>query len=62
MRKMMFKLWNPQKMQSQRNDPKFGLPAGMEELSKEETKHIVAGESLAYWLGYAAGKIANLFS
>jgi hypothetical protein len=59
---MMFKLWDAQKMHSQRHDLKFEFPAGMEELSKEETKRIVGGESLAYWLGYAAGKIANLFS
>ena len=58
----MFKLRDVQKMHSQRNDLTFEFPEGMEELSKEETKRIVAGESLAYWVGYAAGKIANLFS
>jgi len=62
MRKMKFKLWDAQKMHSRRNDLKFEFPAGLEELSPEETKRIVAGESMAYWLGYAAGKIANFFS
>ena len=62
MRKMKLRLWDAQKKQSQRNDMKFEFPAGLEELSLEETKRIVAGESMAYWLGYAAGKIANLFS
>jgi hypothetical protein len=62
MRKMKFKVWDAQKMQSQRNDLTFECPAGLEELTSEETKSIVAGESIAYWLGYAAGKIANLFS
>ena len=49
-------------MQSQRNDLKFEFPAGMEELTSEETNNIVAGESMAFWLGYVAGKISNLFS
>jgi hypothetical protein len=62
MRKMKFKLWEAQKMQSQRNDLKFEFPAGLEELTSEETKQIIAGESAAYWLGYVAGKIANFFS
>jgi hypothetical protein len=62
MRKMKFKLWDAQKMQSQRNDLKFVCPAGLEELSSEETKRIVAGESMAYWLGYVAGKIEHFFS
>jgi hypothetical protein len=59
---MKFKLWEAQKMQSQRNDLKFEFPAGLEELTSEETKQIIAGESAAYWLGYVAGKIANFFS
>jgi hypothetical protein len=62
MKKMKFKWWDGQKMHSRRNDLKFEFPEGLEELSSEETKRIVAGESMAYWLGYAAGKIANLFS
>lgn len=62
MRKMKFKLWEAQKMQSKRNDLKLGFPAGLEELTSEETKQIIAGESAAYWLGYVAGKIANFFS
>jgi hypothetical protein len=62
MRKMMFKVWDAPKMQTQRNDLTFECPAGLEELTSEETKSIVAGESAAYWLGYIAGKIANLFS
>jgi hypothetical protein len=62
MRKMNFKVWDVQKIQSQRNDLTFGCPVGLEELTSEETKSIVAGESAAYWLGYIAGKIANLFS
>jgi hypothetical protein len=62
MRKMKFKLWEARKMQSQRNDLKFEFPAGLEELTSEETKQIIAGESAAYWLGYVAGKIASFFS
>jgi hypothetical protein len=62
MRKMMFKVWDAQKMQTQRNDLTFECPTGLEELTSEETKSIVAGESASYWLGYIAGKIANLFS
>jgi hypothetical protein len=62
MRKMMFKVWDAPKMQTQRNDLTFECPTGLEELTSEETKSIVAGESAAYWLGYIAGKIANLFS
>jgi hypothetical protein len=62
MRKMKFKLWDTQKMQTRRDDLKFELPIGLEELTSEETKSIVAGDSIAYWLGYAAGKIAHLFS
>lgn len=62
MRKMKFKVWNANKMRSQRNDLKFEFPAGLEELTSEETKSIVAGESMAYWLGYVAGKITNFFS
>jgi hypothetical protein len=62
MRKMKFKVWDADKMQSQRNDLKFEFPAGLEELTSEETKSIVAGESMAYWLGYVAGKITNFFS
>ena len=49
-------------MQAQGSGLKFEVPAGFEELSSEETNSIVAGESAAYWLGYVAGKIANLFS
>jgi hypothetical protein len=49
-------------MQSQRNSLTFECPAGLEELTSEEAKSIVAGESAAYWLGYIAGKIANIFS
>ncbi|MEJ0083647.1 MAG: hypothetical protein WDM78_22460 [Puia sp.] len=60
MRKM--KLWDTQKMQSQRSDLKFEFPAGLEELTSEETKSIFAGDSLSYWMGYVAGKIAHLFS
>ncbi|HET7001459.1 MAG TPA: hypothetical protein VFI33_09125 [Puia sp.] len=62
MKKMKFKLWEGQKMHARRNDMKFEFPAELEELSSEETKRIVAGEGIAFWLGYAAGKIANLFS
>jgi hypothetical protein len=62
MRKMKFKVWDANKMQSQRNDLKFEFPSGLEELTSEETKSIVAGESMAYWLGYVAGKITNFFS
>jgi hypothetical protein len=62
MRKMKFKVWDAHKMKSQKNDQKFEFPAGSEELTPEETKRIVAGESMSYWLGYAAGKIAQLFS
>ncbi len=62
MRKMKFKVWDAQKMQSQRNNLTFECPAGLEELTSEEAKSIVAGESAAYWLGYIAGKIANIFS
>ena len=62
MRKMKLKWWDAQKMHGQRNDMKFEFIEGMEELSREEAKRVVGGESLAYWLGYAAGKIANLFS
>jgi hypothetical protein len=58
MRKMKFKAREAQR----RNDLTFEFPAGLEELTSEETKSIVAGESAAYWLGYIAGKIANLFS
>ena len=62
MRKMKFKLWDAPKMQSQRNDLKFECPAGLEELSSEETKRIVAGEGMTYWLGYAVAKIEHFFS
>jgi hypothetical protein len=62
MRKMKFKVWDAQKMQSQRNDLTFEFPAGLEELTSVETKNIVAGESAAYWMGYVAGKIASFFS
>ncbi len=62
MRKMKFKGWGAQKMQSQRSDLIFECPAGLEELTSEETNSIVAGESATFWLGYIAGKIANLFS
>jgi len=41
---------------------KTEFPAGLEELTASETKTIVGGESLAFWIGYAAGKIASLFS
>jgi hypothetical protein len=34
----------------------------LQELSSEETKNIIAGESISYWLGYVGGKIAQLFS
>ena len=43
-------------------DLKVEFPAGLSELTTEETKTIVGGESLAYWIGYAAGKIARFFS
>jgi hypothetical protein len=62
MRKMMLKAKGLRKMQFQRNDLKLEFPVGLEELSPEETKSIVAGESAAYWIGYFAGKIANIFS
>jgi hypothetical protein len=62
MNKMKFKLRGAQKMQTGGNDLKFEVPDGLEELSKEETKRVVGGESAAYWLGYIAGKIANIFS
>jgi hypothetical protein len=62
MRKIMFKLRNEQKKQTRRSDLKLEFPAGLEELTPEEARNIVAGESMAYWLGYAAGKIAQLFS
>jgi hypothetical protein len=35
---------------------------GLEELSSEETKNIMAGEGIGYWLGYVGGKITQLFS
>ena len=49
-------------MPSQRNDLKFEFPAGFEELTLEESNSIVAGESVAYWVGYVAGKVVHLFS
>lgn len=62
MRKMKFKMWGVQKTQSQRNDLKIEFPVGLEELTSDETKNIVAGESMSFWLGYAAGKITQFFS
>jgi hypothetical protein len=62
MRKMMFKPKGQQEMQFQKNNPKLEFPAGWEELTPEETKSIVAGESAAYWIGYFAGKIVSFFS
>ena len=62
MRKMKFKVWDAQKMQSQKDILKLEFPAGLEELTSEETKSIVAGEGLTFWVGYFTGKIANLFS
>jgi len=62
MRKMKFKIWDAQKMQSHRSDLKFEFPAGLEELTSEEIKSIVGGESISFWLGYAAGKITQFFS
>ena len=62
MKKMKFNVKGAQKIQSQRNDLKFEFPAGLEELTAEETKRIVGGESLAYWLGYSASKIVQFFS
>jgi hypothetical protein len=62
MRKMMFKAKGLQEMQSQGNDLKLECPAGLEELTPEETKGIVAGESVAYWVGYIGGKIVHFFS
>jgi hypothetical protein len=62
MKKMKVKIWGAHRMVSQGVNPEFKLPSGLEELTSEETKGIVAGESIGYWLGYAAGKIAQLFS
>jgi hypothetical protein len=62
MRKLTWSFKSAQKVQAQRIGLKFEVPSGFEELSSEETNSIVAGESAAYWLGYVAGKIANLFS
>jgi hypothetical protein len=62
MRKMKFKIWDAQKIQLQRNDLKFEFPAGLEELTSEETKTIVAGESIGYWIGCVGGNIAKFFS
>ena len=62
MRKRKFREQDVQKKRSQKDELKFNFPEGLEELTIDETKSIVAGESMAYWLGYAAGKIAQLFS
>jgi hypothetical protein len=62
MKKVMFKAKGRKKMLSQENHSACEIPAGWEELTSEETKSIVAGESAAYWLGYIAGKIASIFS
>lgn len=35
------------------------IPQGMYELSVEDTRSIVGGESLMFWIGYAVGKIAH---
>ena len=32
---------------------------GMEELSVEEQHNIAGGESLMFWIGYAAGTVVN---
>jgi hypothetical protein len=62
MRKIIFKKRNRQEVQSMSNELKFEFPARWEELTSEEAKNVVAGEGITYWLGYAAGKIAQLFS
>lgn len=62
MKKMKLRVWGARKMNSTGSDSKFELPMELEELSSEETKNIIAGESISYWLGYVGGKIAQLFS
>ena len=59
---MKLRIWGGRKMKSTGIDSKFELPMELEELSSEETKSIIAGESIGYWLGYVGGKIAQLFS
>jgi len=43
-------IWNGQLLQ------------GMEELADEEARVIAGGESLSFWIGYAAGAVVNFFS
>jgi hypothetical protein len=62
MKKMKLRIWGTRKIISAGSDSKFELPVELEELSLEETKSIIAGESVSYWLGYVGGKIAQLFS
>lgn len=62
MEKMKLRIWRARKMHSLGSDLKFELPVGFEELSSEETKKIIAGEGIGFWLGYVGGKIAQLFS
>lgn len=62
MKKMKLRIWGAGKMNFTDSDLKFELPMELEELSSEETKKIIAGESIGYWLGYVGGKIAQLFS
>lgn len=35
---------------------------GMQELPEEEASKITGGESIWYWIGYAAGSVVNMFS
>ncbi len=60
--KMKRKTWDAQKMLSDRGDLNLEFPAGLEDLTLEETKSIIGGENIAFWLGRAAGQIAKLFS
>jgi len=38
------------------------LLQGMEEMTVEEEQAIAGGESLSFWIGYAAGVVTNWFS
>jgi hypothetical protein len=62
MRKMVFKIRRKNKKELRGNVMKFSFHEGLEELSTEESRNIVAGQGAGYWLGYITGKIANLFS
>jgi hypothetical protein len=49
-------------MKSDGSGIRWEVPEGMAELTPEEEKRITAGDSIVYWLGYTAGKIAQFFS